>query len=317
MQKIKVGISSCLMGAAVRYDGGHKRSSLCLDELGAHFDFVPDCPELGAGLGVPRPPVRLVGDPAAPRALGVVDASLDVTDALQGYAAQRLPALGDLCGYVFVRNSPSCGLHRVKVHADAGQPPRERGRGLFAAAFTAAYPDVPVEEEGRLRDPVLRDSFLTRVLVLHGWRQLCASELTRERLEDFHARCALLLQARNGKEENDPLARLLENGAGSDPQALGQCYFDALLRHLQRGATRSGHMAVLRHWQTQLAPRLEPAEREDFAERIACYGRGRAPLALPLAALRRFAVRQAVPALMDQLYLRLAAHECVSNRITA
>lgn len=165
--RIKVGISSCLLGQQVRYDGGHKLSTLCVQELAQLFELVPTCPEAGAGLGVPRPAVHLRGDPAAPRAVGVEDARLDVTDLLQGYADVRIPQLDELCGYIFIRNSPSCGLHAVKLHDAAGRVREETSRGIFAAALTRAYPLLPVEEEGRLHDPVLRADFIARVQAMH------------------------------------------------------------------------------------------------------------------------------------------------------
>jgi uncharacterized protein YbbK (DUF523 family) len=161
--RIKVGISSCLLGQPVRYDGGHKRSALCVEELARVFELVPTCPEAGAGMGVPRPPIRLAGDAAAPRAVHVADPSIDVTEQLQSYAARRLPELGDLCGYIFIRSSPSCGLFDVPLWREDGSPHMESSRGIFAAALTRAYPQLPVEEEGRLHDPVLRAAFIGQV----------------------------------------------------------------------------------------------------------------------------------------------------------
>ena len=146
---IKVGISSCLLGQSVRYDGGHKRSALCIDELAQLFEFVPTCPEAGAGLGVPRPAVHLVGAPDAPRARGISDPALDVTERLQAYAGERVPQLTDLCGYVFIRNSPSCGLHDVKLYADDGRLLEATSRGIFAAAFVSASTRIPVDTSSR------------------------------------------------------------------------------------------------------------------------------------------------------------------------
>jgi uncharacterized protein YbbK (DUF523 family) len=169
---IKVGISSCLLGQHVRYDGGHKLSVLCVEELGRLFEFVPTCPEAGAGLGIPRPPIRLTGDPVAPRAVRISDASVDVTDQLQRYAAERMQQLGDLCGYIFIRNSPSCGLFDVKVHDDEGVVLAETGRGIFASALTLAYPLLPVEEADRLQDPDVRANFVARVVAFHRRQEL-------------------------------------------------------------------------------------------------------------------------------------------------
>jgi uncharacterized protein YbbK (DUF523 family) len=168
--KPKVGISACLMGQAVRYDGTDKYSRLCMEELNACFDLVPTCPELGAGLGVPRPPIRLVGDAAAPRAVRVDAPGIDVTQALGDYAARRVPELAELCGYIFIANSPSCGLHGVKLYRDDGSLRETGTRGLFAAALTAAYPGLPVVEEPSLHDPAVRAQFIASVIALQQKR---------------------------------------------------------------------------------------------------------------------------------------------------
>ena len=165
---IKVAISSCLLGEKVRYDGRHKRSHLCLDELSRYFDYVPLCPEVGIGMGVPRDPIRLVGDPGAPRAVGVKNSDDDVTDDLENYAREQLPGLSEICGYIFMQGSPSCGLFQVKVYRADGslrKPLLQAGynRGIFAAAITRAKPLLPVEEAGRLEDPVVRQRFLAQV----------------------------------------------------------------------------------------------------------------------------------------------------------
>lgn len=232
---IKVGISSCLLGQQVRYDGGHKRSSLCVEELGKLFDLVPTCPEAAAGLGIPRPAVQLRGDPAAPRAIGVEDARLDVTDKLQAYSRQRVAELGELCGYIFIRNSPSCGLLRVKLHDEAGALREETGRGIFAEAFVRAYPLLPAEEEGRLHDPALRESFVRRVFAVHEWRGLLREGLSAAGLAEFHARyrSALLAQSPSHGEE---LERLLAAGK-QDAFTFGERYFAGLMEALTSNDT--------------------------------------------------------------------------------
>jgi uncharacterized protein YbbK (DUF523 family) len=226
--RIKVGISSCLLGEAVRYDGGHKQSRLCTDELARYFEFVSTCPELGAGLQVPRPPIRLIGDPTAPRAVRVADNSIDVTDQLLAYSANRLPELQEICGYIFIRNSPSCGLFRVKVYQQNTDLHTETGRGIFAQALTTAMPLLPVEEDDRLQDPVLRENFITRVFALHQWRQLVAEGLTAARLHAFHARYQSLLMVRNPQEYHR-LERMLADADHRNTDAIGEPYFAALM----------------------------------------------------------------------------------------
>lgn len=227
MNPIKVGISSCLLGQPVRYDGGHKLSVLCAQELTRLFEFVPTCPEAGAGLGVPRPAVRLTGDPAAPRASGVDDPQLDVTDALQAYAEQRVPQLGELCGYVFIRNSPSCGLHEVKVHAANGQV-LESGRGIFAAALTRAWPLMPVEEVDRLQDPALRRNFIVRVFAMHHWKQLQRQGLSAAGLHALHSRYKDKLKTHN-PQQCEALERILTESSEQDLREFAEPYFAALM----------------------------------------------------------------------------------------
>ena len=161
--KIRIGISACLLGAPVRYNGGHKRSTLCTEVLAEHFELVPLCPEMGMGLGTPRPTIRLVGEPEAPRALMPQEQDRDVSEALRAQV-DRVPA--GLSGFVLMQKSPSCGLHRVKLYRDNGHLAEKGSRGIFAAALHARYPELPLEEEGRLHDPVLRENFLNRVFVL-------------------------------------------------------------------------------------------------------------------------------------------------------
>ena len=161
--KPKIAISACLLGAEVRFNGGHKESRLCSQTLSQHFEFVPLCPEVAIGLGIPRQPVRLVGNPAQPQAVGTVDSTLNVTQPLHDYGVEMAAAHTDICGYIFMQKSPSCGLERVKVYQDGGHPAELSGRGIYAQAFCDAHPDLPVEEDGRLNDPVLRENFMTRV----------------------------------------------------------------------------------------------------------------------------------------------------------
>ncbi|HHX82533.1 MAG TPA: DUF1722 domain-containing protein [Pseudomonadaceae bacterium] len=232
MGRIKVGISSCLLGQQVRYNGGHKHSSLCNGELARYFDYVPSCPEQGAGLGVPRPAMRLQGEPEAPRAVLVEDPGHDLTEALARYAAQRMPSLAGLCGYIFIAKSPSCGLFDVKIHRPDGTLQPRASRGLFAAALVRAMPLLPVEEEGRLHDPELRQSFITRVFAWHHWQQLCREGLSAAGLQTFHLRYRASLRARNPAACED-LEQLLSKAFVQLPEALAARYFRQLMRALE------------------------------------------------------------------------------------
>lgn len=301
--RIKVGISSCLLGQEVRYNGGHKHSTLCTQQLAKYFDFVPTCPELGAGLGVPRPAIRLVGDPAAPRAVQVDDPGIDVTGQLQDFAAQRVLQLQDLCGYIFIKNSPSCGLFRVKVYQDSGYPHPDGGRGLFAAALTRAMPLLPVEEDGRLQDPVLRENFVTRVFAWHNWRVLEAEGLSAKRLTDFHARYKYTLMA-HSPQDYAALGRLLATAGKQDPVQLGQVYFAGLMQALQRLATRRTHTNVLMHLQGYLKQHLAPREKEHMSSVIEQYRKGILPLVVPITLLRHHFHQHPDPYIERQAYLQ-------------
>lgn len=299
---IRVGISSCLLGQQVRYDGGHKRSTLCLDELAQLFDFVPSCPEAGAGLGVPRPAMRLVGDPAAPRARGVDAPALDVTDQLRAYADRRVPELGDLCGYVFIRNSPSCGLLDVKLYAEDGTLREETSRGIFAASVVAAYPLLPVEEEGRLHEPQVRENFITRAFALHGWKQLVRDGLNIAALTHFHASYKYALMAQS-LPHYESLGRMLATAAAEKIELLAERYIAALMEGLKQYATRGTHANVLMHLQGYLKMHLNPDEKQQLAALIDEYGRGLVPLVAPIQLLRQHFERYPDPYIAQQVYL--------------
>src|SRR5688572_12908993 len=184
---IRLGVSTCLLGEEVRYDGGHKRDPFLVDELGRWVEWVGVCPEVEMGMGIPRPSVRLV-EPEAGAELRMLapDTGEDFTERMQAFAARRVDELQalELDGYVLKKNSPSCGLMRVKVHGFAG-PKRKDGVGLFAAALVAAWPHLPVEEEGRLCDAALRENFVERIFCRNRWRALVAGGRTRGRLVEF------------------------------------------------------------------------------------------------------------------------------------
>jgi len=301
--KIKVGISSCLLGQEVRYDGGHKHSPLCTQQLAQYFEFVPTCPELGAGLGVPRPAIRLVGDPAAPRAVQVGNASIDVTTRLQDFADRRAPQLTDLCGYIFMKNSPSCGLFRVKVYQDNGYPHPQGGRGLFAAALTQAMPLLPVEEDGRLQDPVLRENFIARVFAWHDWHALQGAGLSARVLTDFHARYKYTLMA-HSPQDYSALGRMLADAGKHDPEELGAQYFTRLMQALQQLATRKTHTNVLMHLQGYLKKQLAPREKESMGSVIEQYRKGILPLVVPITLLRHHFHQHPDPYIERQSYLQ-------------
>ena len=191
---IKVGISQCLLGSKVRFDGGHRQSRFCADELSKIFSLQPLCPEVGIGLPTPRPTIRLVGDAANPRAIFSHDDSKDFTESLRNFAEDNISKLAQMRGYVLCKASPSCGLERVKVYRDNHYADKT-GTGIFAAKVKQLFPLMPMEEDGRLNDPLLKDSFIKRVFVYHEWQKLAQKGITPNRLFKFHARHKFMLLA--------------------------------------------------------------------------------------------------------------------------
>ncbi|NWC56277.1 YbgA family protein [Pseudomonas veronii] len=284
--KPKIGISACLLGENVRFNGGHKQSQLCSEVLAAYFDFVPLCPEVAIGLGIPRETIRLVGDAASPQAVGSVHRELNVTAPLGEYGEKMAAEHSDLCGYIFMQKSPSCGLERVKVYRENGAPVDGGGRGIYAQAFCARHPNLPVEEDGRLNDPVLRENFLTRVFVYASWQQLLGEGLSRHRLLAFHARYKYLLMAHSPAHYKS-LGNLLGGMAkGEDLDAWGSGYFSALMSGLKKCATRGTHTNVLQHISGYLKQAISADDKQEMQTVIGQYRQGIVPLVVPLTLLK-------------------------------
>src|SRR5690606_9364868 len=282
---IKIGISACLLGKPVRYNGGHKASQLCLEVLARHFEFVPLCPEQAIGLGVPREPIRLVGDPQSPRAVGTVTPELDVTDALSAYGRNAAKQLHDISGYILMQKSPSCGMERVKVYQDNGHPVDGGGRGLFAAALMRARPDLPVEEDGRLNDPVLRENFITRVFAYSEWQRLQRNGLTRHALIAFHARYKYQLMA-SCREQYRALGREVARSATVPLEIFAPRYFSQLMAALKQPASRGSHTNVLQHLSGYLKRVLSQEEKQELQHLIQQYRKGIVPLVVPMTMIK-------------------------------
>lgn len=305
--KPRLGISSCLLGRKVRYDGQHKRNAFLVDVLGAFVEWVPVCPEVEVGMGTPREPIRLLGDPTAPR-LVAERSGTDHTAAMTRWARARTKELAalDLSGYVLKKDSPSCGMERVRVHTGRGGPPRRDGVGMFARALLDALPLLPVEEEGRLEDPALRESFVERIFAYARWKAARAEGLTRGALVRFHTVHKLALLA------HDPAAyrRLgaLVGGVARTPLArAADAYGAAFMAALRTPATRGRHANVLQHAAGYFREVLEPADRKELEEVVRDYQRALVPLVVPLTLLRhhvrRHADRPGITWLAEQTYL--------------
>lgn len=295
-----VGISACLLGEKVRFDANHKLDTYIRDTLGEYFEFVPVCPEVAIGLGVPRPTLRLVGDPARPRAVGVLDPARDVTIALEDYGRHMARELPPLAGYLLKSKSPSCGMERVKVYQDKGTP--KPGRGLYARELMAARPLLPVEEEGRLGDPVLRENFIERVFAWQRWLQLEAAGITPARLLEFHSRHKLILMS-HGAEYYRALGRLAAR-TGSEPIApLAQEYIHGFMAALAHPATRKRHANVLQHLMGYLKKQIDGADKAELLEIIDAYRLGEVPLIVPVTLLNHHFRRHPNEYVAQQIYL--------------
>ncbi|WQG58990.1 DUF523 and DUF1722 domain-containing protein [Pseudomonas sp. RTB3] len=302
--KPRIGISACLMGVEVRFNGGHKESHLCTRSLTEYFDFVPACPEVAIGMGIPREAIRLIGDPANPQAVGSVHSELNVTQALADYGTHMATEMDDICGYIFMQKSPSCGLERVKVYQDNGVPATDGGRGIYAQAFCARHPNLPVEEDGRLNDPVLRENFITRVFVYDSWQQLLAEGLTRHRLLSFHARYKYLLMAHSPAHYKS-LGNLLGSmSKGDNLSELADCYFSELMSALKKCATRGTHTNVLQHLNGYFKKTMSAGDSQEMQRLIAQYRRGVVPLVVPLTLLKHHLRQNPDPYVAQQIYLQ-------------
>jgi len=299
--RIRVGISSCLIGQEVRYDGGHKHNEYITRSLGQFFDFVPFCPEVAIGLGIPRPPIRLVKAGSAVQARGVNDPDLNVTEALLDYADKVAPRLRPLSGYILKKNSPSCGMERVKLYTPKGMPAGTTA-GIYAGRLQLLHPELPFEEEGRLMDPVLRENFVERVFVYHRWQQLVAKRLTAKALVEFHTRHKFIVLAHDEKAYR-ALGRLVA-GAGRAPAAeTGSHYIALLMQALRKPATRTRHSNVLQHLSGFFKKHLDAEDKSELQDVITNYRRGQVPLVVPITLLRHYLRRFPDPYLASQYYL--------------
>jgi uncharacterized protein YbgA (DUF1722 family)/uncharacterized protein YbbK (DUF523 family) len=299
MEKIRIGISACLLGRNVRYDGGHKHDHYITDTLGRWFEWVPVCPEVECGLPVPREAMRLVGDPSNPR-LVTIRSRIDHTDGMLAWAQRRLGELEaeNLCGFIFKSRSPSSGMAAVKVYPESGMAVK-KGVGIFAGAFMKWFPLLPVEEEGRLNDPVLRENFIERIFVYRRWQALKGG---MKEMIDFHARHKLLILSHSPKHLT-VLGRLVANPDRLKPAALREAYFLNLMEGLRLIATTAKQTNVLQHMAGYFKNRLTPDEKAELVELIEQYRLGLLPLIVPVTLLAHYVRLYDEPYLREQIYL--------------
>lgn len=309
MEPIKIGVSACLLGEQVRFDGGHKRDAFLVETFGRYVQWVPVCPEVELGLGVPRKSLRLIESGGEIRmvewersAAGQVPGP-DRTDAMRAYARRRAGEMAreELCGYVLKKDSPSCGMERVKVYGRGGMPSKH-GRGLFAEALMRAYPHMPVEEEGRLGDPRLRENFIERVFAYRDLRALFGKAWKLGDLVAFHTVRKLQLLAHSAKAYEN-LGRMVARAKAVSRTTLKESYETEFMTALGIPATPARHANVLQHIAGYIRDKLDDASRRELHELIADYRAGLVPLVVPITLIRHYVRRFDITYLKGQAYL--------------
>lgn len=286
MKKIVIGISSCLLGNEVRFDGGHKRSRYVTDSLGCYFEYQAFCPEVAIGLGIPRPPIQLFEDDGITRVRGVREPDRDFTDDLRRYGQEVATQLDHLCGYIFKKGSPSCGMERVKRYRQNGIPEPD-GIGAFADEIMHARPEMPVEEEGRLMDPSLRENFVERVFVMQRWLALKESGLDANSLVNFHRRHKFILQAHDEVAYRE-LGRMTGDAGTRNLDELAEQYIKLMMAALKKVATPKTHTNVLTHIFGFFKEHLSREDKAELLELIDEYRLKRVPLIVPITLLKHY-----------------------------
>ena len=303
VSKPRIGISSCLLGIKVRHDGGHKHDVLITQTLGRHVEWVPVCPEFEVGMGVPRETVRLVGSPANPKMIADKSGK-DWTLEMQSYANKRVRKLKDLdlSGYILKKNSPSCGMERVRIYGPKGVPYRQ-GRGLFAQALMTKLPLLPVEEEGRLYDLGLRENFIERVFGYHRWQTLVSDGRSIKRLVDFYSQEKLLLFA-HSEAHMRRLGRIVAQAKKMSFGAAMEEYGRLFMEALGHRATTRKNTNVLQRMLGYFSKQLSSDERNALLGVIGDYKRSLVPLVVPLTLIRHYADKYDIAHLRGQSYLQ-------------
>ncbi|MFD6950714.1 hypothetical protein A6A08_14385 [Nocardiopsis sp. TSRI0078] len=298
----RVGVSSCLLGAPVRYNGGHSRSRFLTDELDRHVDWLPVCPEAEIGLGVPRPTLRLQRREGEDRVVSSADGA-DHSDELARTADHHLARLRLLDGYVLKNKSPSCGLFALPVFDDDGGRVDGKGRGAFARRLTELLPALPVEEQGRLMDPVLREMFVQRVFAHARLRELWESPWRPRDLVVLHTRHKLQLMSHSPDGYRET-GRIVARAGASAPEETEAAYTEAFHRAMAVRPSRGKHVNALQHAFGMLSPLLDDARRHDLLAAIEDYRHEQVPLSVPVALLRHHCTAEDVAWARDQTYLR-------------
>jgi uncharacterized protein YbgA (DUF1722 family)/uncharacterized protein YbbK (DUF523 family) len=301
-EQLRIGLSTCLLGENVRFDGGHKRDRFVTDTLGQFLEFVPVCPEMECGLGVPRESMRLVGKPESPR-LVTNRTKIDHTERMITWARKRVQELEkeDLCGFIFKSRSPSSGMERVRVYNEKGIP-EKKGVGMFARIFMEHFPLLPVEEDGRLHDIRLRENFIERIFALKRWRDLLDEKRSRGRLVAFHTQHKLLILSHSQKHSRI-LGKLVAAAKSISPKQLYPQYQSLFMEALKLKATVKKNINVLQHMMGYFKKQLSADEKHELLETFDQYREGYIPLIVPLTLIKHYVRKYDQPYLKQQVYL--------------
>ncbi|QIL86727.1 DUF523 and DUF1722 domain-containing protein (plasmid) [Vibrio sp. HDW18] len=299
---LKIGVSACLLGAKVRFDGGHKISRFITDELARYAEFVSVCPEMGMGLPVPRPTLRLISENQRIRLVETKDGVRDHTEALENYAQHKIAELSDskLCGYIVCAKSPSCGMERVKVYKNNGS--EKEGVGIYTRILLEKMPWLPVEEDGRLHDPVLCENFITRIYCLHDFYTHLGDAASAKKVVDFHSRYKLMLMAHH-PQSYQMLGQLVAQVKQYSLETFIQQYRLGLMQALTQRASRKNNTNVLMHLQGYFKRVLNPLQKAELSQVIESYRIGELPLLAPLTLLKHYLVLYPDAYLAQQRYL--------------
>ena len=302
MEKINIGISSCLLGEKVRYDGGHRWDHYITDTLGQYFDWVPVCPEVEYGLPVPRESMHLVGTPDTPR-LVTVHTGIDHTEGMLKWAEKKLKNLEkeDLNGFIFKSRSPSSGIGGITVYTPSGMPGR-KGAGIFGGAFIRLFPLIPVIDDGRLHDPKLRENFIERVFVYKRWKEFLEIGSSIKDLIHFHTRHKLLILSHSPKYLSD-LGRLVATVKKDNFEEILSEYIRLLTESLQLSATVKKNTNVLLHITGYFKKQLSADDKQELIEVIENYHKGYIPLIVPIFLIKHYVRKFDEHYLKSQYYL--------------
>jgi len=301
--KIPLGISACLLGEQVRFDGGHKRLAFAVNELAPFVRFEPICPEMAIGLPTPRPALRLVkqGDEEIHLCFSK-EGGEELTQQMNDWSAERVKSLHHLCGYILCAKSPSCGMERVRVYEPDTNNNRKAGMGLFAEKLKAELPWLPVEEDGRLHDPALRENFVGRICALHEFNQMWQRGLTRAQLIAFHSRYKLLMLAHSQEKYRELGPFVASMSQWESLEAFAFEYRNRMMELLSQPASRRNHTNVLMHAQGYFRRQLSSPQRQELAELIDRYRCGVQPLLAPITMLKHYMSQYPHPWLTQQRY---------------